>query len=128
MTADDTEDLDTFRMRARSWIHDNLKPAAAGASAGVLRNNGTDEEELAQVAHERELQGMLFDAGLAGICFPVAYGGQGLTPAHQHALCDESSSASSSRSGSRPRRSRRARRSSSNSGPRSRSSGTSRPS
>jgi alkylation response protein AidB-like acyl-CoA dehydrogenase len=89
MTADDLEDLDAFRMRARSWIHDNLKPAAAGASAGVLRNNSTDEEELAQVAHERELQGMLFDAGFAGICFPVAYGGQGLTPAHQDVLCEE---------------------------------------
>ena len=26
---------------------------------------------------------MLFDAGLAGICVPTEYGGQGLTPAHQ---------------------------------------------
>ncbi len=32
---------------------------------------------------------MLFDAGLAGICFPKAYGGQGLTPAHQRALNEE---------------------------------------
>ena len=33
--------------------------------------------------------GRLFDAGLAGICFPTAYGGQGLTPAHQAALNEE---------------------------------------
>ena len=32
---------------------------------------------------------MLFDAGLAGICMPREYGGQGLTPAHQQALNDE---------------------------------------
>jgi alkylation response protein AidB-like acyl-CoA dehydrogenase len=29
---------------------------------------------------------MLFDAGLAGICFPREYGGQGLTPEHQRIL------------------------------------------
>ena len=32
---------------------------------------------------------MLFDAGLAGICFPTEYGGQGLTPAHQQVLNEE---------------------------------------
>src|SRR3546814_13480751 len=32
---------------------------------------------------------MLFDAGLAGICMPRAYGGQGLTPAHQRVLNEE---------------------------------------
>jgi alkylation response protein AidB-like acyl-CoA dehydrogenase len=32
---------------------------------------------------------MLFDAGLAGICFPREYGGQGLTAAHQRVLNEE---------------------------------------
>ena len=32
---------------------------------------------------------MLFDAGLAGICVPREYGGQGLTPAHQQVLNEE---------------------------------------
>ena len=32
---------------------------------------------------------MLFDAGLAGICVPAEYGGQGLTPAHQRVLNEE---------------------------------------
>ena len=32
---------------------------------------------------------MLFDADLAGICFPPEYGGQGLTPEHQRTLNDE---------------------------------------
>ena len=46
----------------------------------------SDEEELARIARCRELQRMLFDGGLAGICVPREYGGQGLTPAHQAAL------------------------------------------
>jgi alkylation response protein AidB-like acyl-CoA dehydrogenase len=54
-----------------------------------LRNDRTDEEELATVARERVVQRMLFDHGLAGICFPREYGGQGLTPAHQHVLNQE---------------------------------------
>ena len=49
----------------------------------------TDEEELAAVARDRELQRSLFDAGLAGICVPPEYGGQGLTPAHQQVLNEE---------------------------------------
>jgi alkylation response protein AidB-like acyl-CoA dehydrogenase len=81
------EDLETFRERARSWIRENLRPV----TADELRwgRFGTTEEELAAVAHDRELQRMLFDAGFAGICFPRAYGGQGLSPAHQKVLNEE---------------------------------------
>ncbi len=38
----------------------------------------------------RQLQRLLFDGGFAGICFPVEYGGQGLTRAHQRAFTQES--------------------------------------
>jgi len=38
---------------------------------------------------DREIQRKLFDAGLAGICFPRAYGGQGLSADHQKALNQE---------------------------------------
>ena len=41
------------------------------------------------VDHDRELQRMLCDGGFAGICFPKEYGGQGLTPEHQHAFTEE---------------------------------------
>lgn len=84
-----TETLDEFRDHARTWIRANLRPADPTAHIGVLRAEGTDEEELAAVARERELQRMLFDAGLAGICFPREYGGQGLTRAHQRVLDEE---------------------------------------
>jgi alkylation response protein AidB-like acyl-CoA dehydrogenase len=82
----DVEDVETFRLRAREWIRTNLRPATGPSQ--TLR--GKDEEQdLAEVAREREVQRMLFDAGFAGICVPPEYGGQGLTPAHQRAFNDE---------------------------------------
>ncbi len=80
------EDLETFRMRAREWVRDNL--AEVAPQREVLRNR-SDEEELAAVARDRQIQRMLFDAGLAGITVPSDYGGQGLTPAHQRVLNEE---------------------------------------
>lgn len=83
----DVEDVESFRQRARPWIRANLGPAKPDAFVGV---RGLDaEQELAAVAHDRELQRALFDAGLAGVCVPSDYGGQGLTPAHQRALNEE---------------------------------------
>jgi alkylation response protein AidB-like acyl-CoA dehydrogenase len=89
MSTEVTEDLERFRRRVRAFVHDNLKPIEPGARAGLLRNDKSDDEELAEVARDREIQRMLFDAGLAGICVPPEYGGQGLTPAHQKALNEE---------------------------------------
>jgi alkylation response protein AidB-like acyl-CoA dehydrogenase len=54
-----------------------------------LRKMDSDEDELRHVTRDRELQRMLFDAGLAGVTVPTEYGGQGLTPAHQQALNEE---------------------------------------
>jgi len=71
------EDLDSFRQRAREFIRGNLE------HVGPVRlglQHRPDDEELATVAREREVQRMFFDAGFAGICVPLAYGGQGLTP------------------------------------------------
>jgi len=81
--ADEVEDLDAFRERARSYIRSNLRHV--GSQIVSLRDR-TDEDELAGVARDREVQRTLFDGGLAGICVPKAYGGQGLTPAHQNVL------------------------------------------
>ncbi len=78
------EDVDSFRERARAWVQANLGPA--GERYYDIRDQMDDDTELALVAHHRLLQRKLFDAGLAGICFPREYGGQGLTAAHQQAL------------------------------------------
>lgn len=87
MSTEEMESVEDFRLRARAWIHDNL--ADVSETAPTLRSGRTDDEELAAVAHDRKLQRMLYDAGLAGVCFPREYGGQGLTPAHQQALNQE---------------------------------------
>jgi alkylation response protein AidB-like acyl-CoA dehydrogenase len=89
MTDVNVEDIDSFRRRARAFVQSNLGPSTSGTAADVLRNIRTDDEELATVAREREVQRMLFEAGLAGVCFPREYGGQGLTPTHQKVLNEE---------------------------------------
>ena len=81
----DEKEVEEFRQRARTFIRSTLKPAAS-TSMGPIRNDRTDEEELAAVARDREVQRLLFDADLAGICFPREYGGQGLAPAYQRVL------------------------------------------
>ena len=83
----DVEPVDVFRQRARAWIPTNLR--FVGPTTKTLRNETTDDEELAAVTRERAIQRALFDGGFAGICVPVAYGGQGLSPDHQRAFNDE---------------------------------------
>jgi alkylation response protein AidB-like acyl-CoA dehydrogenase len=86
-TTTDIEDVETFTQRARSWLAANMPKLAPGQEAvPVGPRPRSDEEELARIARCRELQAMLFEGGLAGICVPREYGGQGLTMAHQEAL------------------------------------------
>jgi alkylation response protein AidB-like acyl-CoA dehydrogenase len=89
MTTEPVEDLDTFRARTRSWLRDHVRPLDPGEVVGHVISRHEDDVELAAVAHDRELQRQLFDGGLAGICVPREYGGQGLTPAHQRVLNEE---------------------------------------
>jgi alkylation response protein AidB-like acyl-CoA dehydrogenase len=84
-TIEDIESVEGFALRARKWLAENY-PKAQGPSIFARRIVRSDEEELARIARCRELQRMLFDGGLAGICVPKEYGGQGLTMAHQEAL------------------------------------------
>jgi alkylation response protein AidB-like acyl-CoA dehydrogenase len=88
VTDTDLETVDAFRARARTWLAENFPRAHGGPQ--LLRAGESEEAELAEIAHARELQRMLYDGGLAGICFPREYGGQGLTPDHQRALNEES--------------------------------------
>ncbi|MDD9943856.1 MAG: acyl-CoA dehydrogenase family protein [Myxococcales bacterium] len=85
MPRSEIESLDAFRQRARAFAQ-KLGRVTPRAAASALRADRSDEEELAEVARERELQRRLFDANLAGVCVPREYGGQGLTPAHQRVL------------------------------------------
>ncbi|HEU5083684.1 MAG TPA: acyl-CoA dehydrogenase family protein [Acidimicrobiales bacterium] len=86
MSETEIESLDAFRERARAHIRANLEHV--GARVVSLRDR-SDEDELAGVARDREVQRILFEGGLAGVVVPQEYGGQGLTPAHQKVLQEE---------------------------------------
>ena len=81
----DIETVEDFRERARTFIQENVPPADGPQVAGNL----SDEEELADVARQRQLQRLLYDAGLTGILVPREYGGQGLTLDHVRVLNEE---------------------------------------
>jgi alkylation response protein AidB-like acyl-CoA dehydrogenase len=80
-----TEDVESFRLRAREWIAANLpRLPRAAAETEALR---FDEEAWLRA---RELQRLIWDGGFAGICFPKDCGGLGLSPEHQKAFTGES--------------------------------------
>ena len=81
----DVESVEDFAARARIWLADNM-PRAEDGVGGYKAVRRSDEDELAHIEHCRRLQRKLFDGGFAGICVPRAYGGQGLTAAHQAAF------------------------------------------
>jgi len=63
-------DLDAFRIRAREWLQSVASEYGRAAQAGL-----STEERLALGRHYLAAR---FDAGFAGINWPVEYGGQGL--------------------------------------------------
>jgi len=82
--AEPMETVDEFRRRARAWLADNMPRLAPDAPPP---DRAEDDETWVR---DKELQRMLWDGGLAGICFPKEYGGLGLTIEHQHAFTEES--------------------------------------
>jgi alkylation response protein AidB-like acyl-CoA dehydrogenase len=78
------EDLQAFRLRARSWLAKNM-PSQAERPTWLA-------DDMARWQQARELQSTLFEGGFAGLCFPAEYGGRGLTPAHQRVFDEETAS------------------------------------
>jgi alkylation response protein AidB-like acyl-CoA dehydrogenase len=79
--SDPHESVEDFRARARAWFADNVPKRDAGPTPRGAHGS--------RLGGERSLQRKAFDAGFAGITMPVAYGGQGLTPAHERAFREE---------------------------------------
>lgn len=79
-----TESVDEFAARARSWLAANMPAIDPAKPPGVERG------EEGPWLRARELQKRLYEGGFAGICFPRAYGGQGLPIAYQKAFDAES--------------------------------------
>ncbi|MHB1518767.1 MAG: acyl-CoA dehydrogenase family protein [Acidimicrobiales bacterium] len=78
------EDVESFRLRARSWLADAMPLLPEGLNNHQLSR----QDEMGERA--RHLQRILSEGGFAGICFPREYGGQGLSRAHQRAFNQES--------------------------------------
>ena len=89
MTTAEMEGVEDYRLRARKWIRSNLEPADFTTLEAGLAGELSEADELAAIDHERRLQRKLFDAGFAGISIDRAYGGQGLSGAHQRAFNEE---------------------------------------
>ena len=73
-----TSDIESFRERARAWLE-----------ANAPRRGPDGEDHRWDLESAVAFQARLHDAGLAGIAWPAAYGGQGLTPAHERAFDEE---------------------------------------
>jgi alkylation response protein AidB-like acyl-CoA dehydrogenase len=79
----ETLELREYRLRARTWLADNLE-----------RYDGDDPDLVTdptpeRVAHARRIQSKLYEAGYAGFTFPAEYGGQGLTLDHERVFLEE---------------------------------------
>jgi alkylation response protein AidB-like acyl-CoA dehydrogenase len=81
---DQTESVEAFRLRVREWLAANMPVLAPDAPPP---DRAEDDETWAR---DKVLQRMLWDGGLAGVCFPKEYGGLGLSIEHQHAFTEES--------------------------------------
>jgi alkylation response protein AidB-like acyl-CoA dehydrogenase len=80
-------DVEAFRDTARAWIRANLEPRPIAATSGRYEREASTPEHIAVA---RVLQRKLFDAGFAGLSYPVEYGGRGLTTLHERAFREES--------------------------------------
>jgi alkylation response protein AidB-like acyl-CoA dehydrogenase len=89
MTTTTPVDVDGYRREARSWIATNLAPRSAKPDPVAANLRGSREYTREQMEAERPKQRALFDAGYTGITWPIAYGGQGLTRAHERAFLEE---------------------------------------
>ena len=90
MTATTTTSVEEYRAQAREWLAANLPrraPGAAATAAAAMR--GMHEFSKEQIDAERPKQKVLHEAGFAGITWPVEYGGQGLSSAHERAFLEE---------------------------------------
>jgi alkylation response protein AidB-like acyl-CoA dehydrogenase len=79
-------DLAAYRERIRAWLAVNLAPREPGAEQRAAR-----EVTPADLARDRILQRVMYQAGYQGITLPKEYGGQGLSKDHQKAWNEESS-------------------------------------
>jgi alkylation response protein AidB-like acyl-CoA dehydrogenase len=80
----ESPELREYRQRARAWLAEHVPPLDA------VDPGPDDDPRLERLDEFKALQRELYDAGYAGIAFPVEYGGQGLTLEHERVFVEES--------------------------------------
>ena len=80
----DTEDEAAFRSELRAWLAEHVPQ---------LPPEPPHDDLAARREHEARYQGMLFEAGYAGINWPVEGGGKGASPSEQLIYLQESAAA-----------------------------------
>jgi alkylation response protein AidB-like acyl-CoA dehydrogenase len=79
------QDIDAFRTRARDWLAGSLQRVG-----DTVPDDAGEAPSPERVVADKALQAKIFDAGFAGITWPKAYGGQGLTDVEQQVWTEES--------------------------------------
>jgi alkylation response protein AidB-like acyl-CoA dehydrogenase len=77
-----SQDTEQFRRRARAWLEANAPRSALG-------HGGSPDDLATPIETQQAFQAALYDAGFAGITWPVEYGGQGLANAEKTAFDEE---------------------------------------
>jgi alkylation response protein AidB-like acyl-CoA dehydrogenase len=77
-------DEESFRKEVRRFLESH-----ASHTSGAGDERDWDEPESDMVARAKTFQAALFDAGLAGLTWPVEYGGQGLSGRYQTIFNEE---------------------------------------
>jgi alkylation response protein AidB-like acyl-CoA dehydrogenase len=81
MSTANEEDIEAFRLRCRAFLREQALDDAP--------SRRDDPRGTAATAAARAFQGKLYAAGLAGLTYPVEYGGQGLSQRHEQIWREE---------------------------------------
>ena len=81
---DASPDVEQYRMRARSWLADNLE-----RRHGPLERHDVDHYTPEVMAANRALQQTLYEGGYAGITWPKEFGGGGMSAAYEQIFSEE---------------------------------------
>ena len=83
MDFDDSPQEAAFRAQARSWLLAHAKPRVHGEVVHQLHLDPSPQADAEHVRRCKEWQRTLFDGGWAGLTWPEAFGGRGLSSTQQ---------------------------------------------
>jgi alkylation response protein AidB-like acyl-CoA dehydrogenase len=89
--AHESPELAEFRRRCQEFLAANAKPLRRRQAGDEEADDSGGLHAVPDVATAKRYQAALYDAGLAGLTWPVEVGGQGLTAEHQRVFNEEAS-------------------------------------